>query len=118
MEAIAEAYLSFYRDYGRHFGVFALFSNPEIPAPLVERLKAQVAQVFVRMGATMKQLAARVGRQLLDDARLLPFLWMAIGGLAESFSGPKSQGHPFAWKQMLQFAVETLLRGITVGGES
>jgi hypothetical protein len=49
---------------------------------------------------------------------MVPFLWMAMGGLAESFSGPKNTAHPFPWKQMLRFAVETLLRGITVkGGE-
>ena len=114
METVAEAYLAFYRDYGRHLGTFALLSNPDVPAPLVKRLKAQVTDVFVTMSATMKKLAAREGLQLVDDARMLPFLWMAIGGLAESFSGPKSQAHPFAWKPMLRFAVETLLRGITV----
>jgi hypothetical protein len=114
METVAEAYLVFYRDYGRHLGAFRADSNPDVPAPLVNRLKEQVGAVFVTMSLTMKELAASEGVELVDDARMLPFLWMALGGLAESFSGPKSQAHPFAWKQMLRFAVETLLRGITV----
>ncbi|MGZ3442074.1 MAG: TetR/AcrR family transcriptional regulator [Polyangia bacterium] len=118
LEATAEHYLAFYRDYGRHLGTFALLSSPGVPAPLVRKLKAQVTGVFVQMSATMRTLAAREGRQLVDDARMLPFLWMAIGGLAESLSGPKRRAQPFGWKPMLRFAVETLLRGITVEGGS
>jgi hypothetical protein len=68
------------------------------------------------VGRRCRELAARERRRLIDDGRMLPFLWMAIGGLAESFSGPKSQALPFAWKQMLRFAVETPLRGMTVEG--
>ena len=38
---------------------------------------------------------------------------MTIGGLAENFTGVRAEAQPYQWDEMVEFAAETLVRGLT-----
>lgn len=111
----AGTYLQFYRDYGRHLNVWALIEPSavrELPPELVQRLRVRVIEIFTTIGARMRALADEEGMRLSDSPLAMPLLWMVIGGLAENYSGPRTEASLISWDDMVSFAAQTLLQGL------
>jgi AcrR family transcriptional regulator len=113
----AEGYRRFYGELGRYLNPVAMMADQDavarLPMDLVERLRSQVLSIFLEIAQRMDELAKREGLELIDPPRAVPFMWMTLAGLADSFTGPRAGAQPFEWEPMVEFGAKTLVRGLT-----
>lgn len=113
----AGEYLRFYREIGRHLNLWALMADPaaveDLPPELIAGLRERLGAMFLEGRAKMEALAELEGLTLIEPERALPFLWMTLAGLADSFTGVRAQGQAFDWDEMIDFAAQALVRGLT-----
>jgi AcrR family transcriptional regulator len=113
----ADGYLAFHREVGRQLNVLAVLADPKVvahlPAELTTRMQVQVAEIFIETAERVDELARAEGRELIDPSMTVPLLWSALGGLAEGYAGARASAQPFPWEEMVAFAAQTLVRGLT-----
>jgi AcrR family transcriptional regulator len=106
---LGERYLDVYRVFGREVNLWAMLADanrlpPELARPMIT--------VATRTMAVVAAALERLGMHVNGDARVVPFLWATLNGLADHFTGQRHRLHRLEWADVAGFAARTLVAGL------
>jgi AcrR family transcriptional regulator len=122
---IATAYLDLYAAYGRYFTMWSALlaeghgeaggDEPALPIELGQALRTATFDQGDLVRSTIRRLVAPgagSGPRLVDDPRVMTFLWAVLNGIGDHVTSGRRRLTPFSADDLVRFAAHTIAAGL------
>lgn len=116
---LATAYLDLYGSYGRYFTMWSalLAEGDGAKGPLPPELGTALREATFRHGdvvrSALRRVAAAEGRSLVDEPKVMPFLWAVMNGIGDHVTSDRRHLSALTSDDLIRYAARTLAAGLT-----